>query len=333
MAFDPAPTGELAGGTRHGRSAGESPCRPRARHTAAPGAGSRPRRDLVRQGPGADPRGDSRDGGTTAGSGARRHGGACRTHRLRLRRWTGTPRPANQPRDTGAGRCMCIGTTTAWWLSEDGSSRRSASSSSRPERGTGGAVSTHSEDVRRRRLRRRFRGNAVLEQQQAERSRCWPRRRCTMGSIPERRATATSGGPRRRAGARRCRGPRPVGARERRTRFRGNVSAPGFATPAACDAARSRRSRRGGLCPDPHDPPGVTSRAPSPRPRLSIPWLRSCASARAITSTTGARRPTTLSNLAMLCRRHHRAVHEGATRSIGSPMATSVPPSGRPAAA
>ena len=38
--------------------------------------------------------------------------------------------------------------------------------------------------------------------------------------------------------------------------------------------------------------------------------------------------PTTLSNLVLLCRRHHRAVHEEGYRSNGYSMASSVPPPG-----
>ena len=99
------------------------------------------------------------------------------------------------------------------------------------------------------------------------------------------------GGPRRRAGARRCRGARPVGARERRTRSRGNVSAPGLRRQPRGDAARSRRSRGRGLRPDPHDPSGITSRAPSPRPRLSLSWLRSPLRPGTSHPSLGTRRP------------------------------------------
>src|SRR5206468_9607072 len=51
--------------------------------------------------------------------------------------------------------------------------------------------------------------------------------------------------------------------------------------------------------PDPDHSSCAPARAPSPRPGLPLPvrhWARGG--------------PTTLSNLAMLCRRHHRAVHE-----------------------
>jgi len=97
---------------------------------------------------------------------------------------------------------------------------------------------------------------------------------------------------------------------EWRTRFRGNVAAPGVRREPGGDAARSRWACRGGCCPYPHDSPGASAGAPSPRPRLPLPGLR--APVRSVTShpSLGTRGPTTLSNLALLCRRHHRAVHE-----------------------
>src|SRR5207245_2412891 len=53
-------------------------------------------------------------------------------------------------------------------------------------------------------------------------------------------------------------------------------------------------------------------------------------SARGITSATGAHGgPTTLSNLALLCRRHHRAVHEGLPGRLPTRRRASVPSSWR----
>ena len=79
---------------------------------------------------------------------------------------------------------------------------------------------------------------------------------------------------------------RAVSARRRDARSGRNVSAFGLRRLARRDAARCGRPGDRGRCTDPHDSAGVTARTGPPRPRLSLPGLP------------------------LLCRRHHRAVHE-----------------------
>ena len=117
-------------------------------------------------------------------------------------------------------------------------------------------------------------------------------------------------GPRRRNGIGRSGAARPVRARGRAARFCRNVAAPGVRRQPRGDAARRRRSHRGGRSSDPDDPPALR-RALHHRdqgcrfPGCGLPFgqghhVRHWAQGG----------PTTLSNLALLCRRHHRAVHE-----------------------
>jgi len=136
-----------------------------------------------------------------------------------------------------------------------------------------------------------------------------PKRPCTRyrSGAPE---SATRSCSRRSPGTRGCRCAWSVCARGWRVRSRGNV-------PALCVRCepRGHATRRG--WPDEEVgarsrtiPPGLRAGAPSSRSRLSLPRLRLPFGPRPSHPPLGERRPTTLSNLALLCRRHHRAVHE-----------------------
>ena len=117
-------------------------------------------------------------------------------------------------------------------------------------------------------------------------------------------------------------------------RFRGNVPAPRVRREPSGDAARRGRPRPGGRGPDSDDSPGAAARA-------SIIGIRVAAS-RVAGSRSGQGHhvrhwaqggPTTLSNLALLCRRHHRAVHEEGYQVDRGPTAHSFPTARRPALA
>ena len=96
----------------------------------------------------------------------------------------------------------------------------------------------------------------------------------------------------------------------RHSRLRGDRPARGVRRRHGHDAPRARRRDPRRRPPHAHPlarpPPGAVG----PRPAVSLPRLRQpplrCPSHRAL----GRRRPTALDNLVLLCRRHHRAVHE-----------------------
>ena len=97
------------------------------------------------------------------------------------------------------------------------------------------------------------------------------------------------GGPCRRRGAGGSGAARPVRARGRGARSRGNVAAPGVRREPGGDAARRGRAHRGGRGPDADDSARIAARAPPPRPGLPLPGLRAAGSGRAITSIIGRR--------------------------------------------
>ena len=90
-----------------------------------------------------------------------------------------------------------------------------------------------------------------------------------------------------------------------------NVPASGVRREPGGDATRRRRHHRRGGRPDADDSAGVTARDAGPGSRLSISGLRRWRFGQGHHIQHWAQGgPTTLSNLAMLCRRHHRAIHE-----------------------
>ena len=138
----------------------------------------------------------------------------------------------------------------------------------------------------------------------------------------------------RRAGARRSRSARPVRHGGRRTRFRGNVSAPGVRREPGGHAARPGRPCRRSRRPHPDGSSRGTEGAPPPRPWLPLPGLR------------GPVRPGP-SHPSLGTRRSHHALEPGhalspppsrrprgglPARSIAGRRAP-VPPPGRPALA
>ena len=82
------------------------------------------------------------------------------------------------------------------------------------------------------------------------------------------------GGPCRCLGAGGPGAARAVRPRGRRTRFRGNVPAPGVRREPGGDAARRGRSRRGDRGPDADDSAGAAARLAAPRPEVPLPGLR-----------------------------------------------------------
>ena len=116
-------------------------------------------------------------------------------------------------------------------------------------------------------------------------------------------------------------------------RFRGNVPASGVRRVSGGDAPRRRRG--GARCgpQDPHDSPGHSSRPRRRATRAAGFPAAPHADATRITLNTGptaARR--SLDNLVLLCRRHHRAVHEGGFAIAQQPdgSATFFRPDGKP---
>ena len=96
-----------------------------------------------------------------------------------------------------------------------------------------------------------------------------------------------------------------------RARFRGNVPAPGVRREPGGDAARRGRARWWRSGPG----PGRFPRRCGARSTIGTGAAASRAAASAFGQGHHLRHwaqggPTTLSNLALLCRRHHRAVHE-----------------------
>jgi hypothetical protein len=138
------------------------------------------------------------------------------------------------------------------------------------------------------------------------------RERPAPGAGPRSSGRAVPGGRprgRRRPGGRRVAG--PVGPGGRAARSSWNVAAAGVRHHPGGDAPRRRGADRGGRRPDAHDPAGVTPGAPQPRPRVSVPGVRIAVRPGHHIRHWAQGGPTTLSNPALLCRRHHRAVHEG----------------------
>ena len=84
---------------------------------------------------------------------------------------------------------------------------------------------------------------------------------------------------------------RPIRARGRGARSRGNVAAPGVRREPGGDAARRGWPHRGGRSTDPDDSPGAAARASPPRPRLSLPGLQASVRSGSSRSALGAGRP------------------------------------------
>ena len=147
-------------------------------------------------------------------------------------------------------------------------------------------------------------------QQQADALALWPRRRSITSSTPGRRASGTrswSSGRRSPRGS----GPaRAVGAGRGPARFRGNVPAAGVRREPSGDAPRRGRARGGDRGPNADDTPRVAASAAPSGPELPLPGLPVRAGQGHHVRHWAQGGPTTLSNLALLCRRHHRAVHE-----------------------
>ena len=98
------------------------------------------------------------------------------------------------------------------------------------------------------------------------------------------------GRPRRRAGAGGYRRAGRVSPRGRHARSRRNVPPPGVRREPGGDATRRGRQCHGDRRAHPHDPAGVTARAPAPRPGLSLPGLRSPVHSRTSHPALGERR-------------------------------------------
>ena len=95
-----------------------------------------------------------------------------------------------------------------------------------------------------------------------------------------------------------------------RARSRGNVAAPGVRREPGGDAARRGRAHRRGRSPHPDDSAARCGARSTTGTRLPLPRLRAAVRAGHHLHHWAQGGPTTLSNLALLCRRHRRAVHE-----------------------
>ena len=288
---------------------------------AAARRGARARRALLRQGPGADPRRHAGDRGATACSRPRRHRRARRAHRpgLAPRGPSGrgpeakrTPRPSGAPRVSRCGRYGCgsrAAGARSWRGAHAGAGRRA-----RCPAGQGG-------DARRR---ERLRGNAPFAQQQAD----------ALALVAE---TALHHGI----------DPGTPGERYQvvvhvDAAVLADAEAPGQSVleggarvPAetsqrlACDASRvvMRHDADGGIVEvgaRTRTIPTAMRRALAYRdhgcrfPGCDLPFGQ----AHHIQHWAQGG-PTTLSNLVLLCRRHHRAVHEEGFQVADSRMASS----------
>jgi HNH endonuclease len=222
--------------------------------------------------------------------------------------WTARRRHARLRSGIGAAPCTCGGTTTAWSSFTDGSLPRSAPCSCERWRRRATQCIGSSTPRRRRRLtarRRAWRSSRPM------RSRCSPRPRSTTVSTPARRASATRSWSMLTL---RC-WPTPMRLASRFLEDGARVSAE-TSQRLACDASRVVMR---------HDAQGRVTEIGA-RTRTIPPALRRALQHRDL----GCRfpgcglpfgqghhprhwahgGPTTLSNLALLCRRHHRAVHE-----------------------
>ena len=278
------------------------------------GRGPRPRGAVVRQGPGPDPRGHPGDRSAAAGGGARGHGRPRRADRARLAvggpagRGAGDRAAAREP-----GAARATRTRTAWWCSGGGWSRRSGALLMQA---LAAARETLYQRARVRGRRRRPRPTLprkrpTMAQQQADALALLAETALHHGLDPgapgERYQVVVHVDAPALADPDQ---PGPVRPRGRRARFRGNVPAPGVRREPGGDAARRGRAHRRGRGPDPDDSPGVAAGAPPPRPGLPLPGLRRPFGQGHHLRHWAHGGPTTLSNLALLCRRHHRAVHE-----------------------
>ena len=81
-------------------------------------------------------------------------------------------------------------------------------------------------------------------------------------------------------------------------------------TPAATHAPRRTGAHRGDRGTDPNHSSRLTPGAPASGPGLPLSGMPGPGGPGSPPAPLGAGWPTTLSNLALLCRRHHRAVHE-----------------------
>ena len=196
--------------------------------------------------------------------------------------------------------------------------RRAARAGAR--RGARGVVSADAPAGRGRGLRGRFRGNAHDGPAAGRRAGVGGRDSAAPRDRSGCSRRALSGrGPRRRSGPRGCRCARPVRARGRHTRFRGNVPAPGVRCQPRGHAARPGRPRRRSRGADPDDSAGDQTSAASSRPRLSLSRMRNSLWSRAPHPSLGPGRA-------------HHALESRSTVSPASPRCARRGLSGRSAA-
>ena len=295
------------------RRASGSAWRARSGDAAAAGRGAGPRRALLRQGPGPDPRGHAGDRGATARGRARGHRRARRAHRAGLApRGPARPRRARRRDSTRAGRCTCIqdedGTVVVRGrLAPEAGARAHAGADRRPR---DAVPAGRAGDAQRG---RRFRGNAARSaQQQADALALLAETALHHGIDPgapgERYQVVVHVDAEVLADAE---APGQSVLEERRARFRGNVPAPGVRRQPGGDAPRRRRRASWRSGPGPgrfRRPCAARSHHRDQGCRFPGCDLRFGQGHHIQHWAQGG--PTTLSNLALLCRRHHRAVHE-----------------------
>jgi len=108
---------------------------------------------------------------------------------------------------------------------------------------------------------------------------------------------------------------RPVRARGRRERFADTASA-WRATRAGGDCATTTTGACWRSVPGPDDSPALPSSAPPSGPECRFPGCRRPLRAGASSPALAHGGPTTLSNLALLCRRHHRGRARGGLSKV-----------------
>ena len=141
-----------------------------------------------------------------------------------------------------------------------------------------------------------------------------------MSSIPERPANGTRWWCTWTPRSWRIRTARAIGAGRGDPRPRGDVPAVGVRREPGGDGARPRRAGRRGRGPNADDSAGAAAGAAASGPHVPVPGLRrrvSAGASRAALGRRAARRRWR--NLVLLCRRHHRAVHEEGYRIAREP--------------